>query len=248
MVGLSAIIALCSLSIEGKQNQQQDKHHEDRVFLSSELLAIADGKSFGIHADYIGFMLQIVRELNKMVDGERNNKGTPRGIFMFENTLYTLQELRSIETDLETEFQKINLEQKSPSKKQKLDSLTAKKNALKTALNDAIKHFATKILPFNDHARGVQKLISALIEESCTKRNRTDSFMFTWGVCPEGQELEFLTKNMASFKLFELFIGDLVNFLKDVIYSCPKARADFLAMIKQKMEHADGHQEPGSPS
>ncbi len=216
--------------------------HEDHVFLESELLKFADDKPFGIHAEYIGFMLQIIREINEILDGKKATKGAqPRGIFTLQSAACSIRQLRMIEAEIEAEIAQLTAS--NDAKKQpKIDALLAKKSAIKTCLEEAIKYFAAKILPFNDHARGVQKLIVALIEESCIKRNRKDSFILTWGECPEGKELEVLTKQLVTIKQFDTFLTDLVNFLKDIIYSCPKARASFMALVKQKMSSADNHQ------
>jgi hypothetical protein len=152
---------------------------------------------------------------------------------MINGDACSIHELQKMEAELEIAL----------SKKNKSDAFQAKKAAVKQCLDQAIKFFAAKVLPFNDHARGVQKLIIALTEESCSKRNRGDSFLLTWGECPEGKEVEMLTKQMTSVKQFDQFLTDLVNFLKDIIYSCPKARADFLVLVKQKMENNDEHHE-----
>ena len=203
------IIAMCMAP--SSLRAQPEKIDPNRVFLTSPLLAFADGlNGIGINGQYIGWMLQIIRDLTKMHVGE---KGV--GQFTFQGKLYSVKELRALSDD------------RTPEKRAQLNS----------ALNEAKQAFITKILPFTEHGRGVQSLIVSLIEESCLKRNRHNCFLTTWGVCPEGKEAELVTKSITSLQGMDDFLNDLINFLKDLVYSCPKGRAQFLEMVKQKVAH-----------
>ena len=64
-----------------------------------------------------------------------------------------------------------------------------------------------------------KKTNQALIHEWCQKANRNNSLLLHWG---KGNEFDALYK--ASATEFRQFCLDLVHFLHDLMYSCPKAR------------------------
>ena len=79
---------------------------------------------------------------------------------------------------------------------------------------------------------GFRVLVLDLIKESCKLRGCHHSFLLTWGSCPEGKELESIKTHLKTFHDFSQFNVDLINFLSDLIYSCPKGYAQFKEMIQ----------------
>jgi hypothetical protein len=107
----------------------------------------------------------------------------------------------------------------------------AGKPADKAALKDILKKLKQKfhvVMSLNlQEALGTKKMVLPLIKESCQKRNRPDSLLIKWGEVKEGREHESLEQNVTSLKIFYVFCTDLLNFLKDIVESCPKARKQY---------------------
>lgn len=209
---------------------------DTRVFFKSGLLAFADGKSYGVHAEHIGMTLQLIHELGKMIDGEKTATGHV-GIFTFQTLRHTTRSLAALEAELEAELAATHT-------KKERDVLLQKRAALGVKLDEIKKYFDMKVTPFMSYARGMKDIIHELIAESCEKRNRADSFMLTWGKCEEGKETETLQKEIATCRAFDMLVNDLVNFLKDFVHSCPKARGLFMELVKQKKNSADSSSAP----
>ncbi len=192
---------------------------EEPVLLENKLLAMADGKAYGVTKEHIAFTLQIREILKKMLFGEK--RGTEHvGIFTYQNKHVTIKDLRA----LEATYQESDI----PAE-------------LTHTLSHVIEYFVEKILPFSQHAQGMQELMFSLIADSCTQRNRPDSFLFTWTECPHGKEAKLLHQRMTSFAALDEFISDLMNFLTDFVHSCPIARGQFITMIKEKNGHHHGN-------
>src|SRR5581483_7152033 len=85
---------------------------EMRVYFSSDLLAFADGKSYGVNADHIGLTLQLIHELVKMQDGLKGANGNVAGIFMFQGVPHTTRSLRQLEAEYEKNPQKVTAKQR----------------------------------------------------------------------------------------------------------------------------------------
>lgn len=94
---------------------------------------------------------------------------------------------------------------------------------LKKAKHDFIesnKHFIKNIEP-------VKKLIISLMQEFCERRNKQNSIILNWAQAKSGSEQEIFNRNVQNFATFDLFLSDLVLFLKDLVNSCPKAREQY---------------------
>jgi len=79
-----------------------------------------------------------------------------------------------------------------------------------------------------------KKLIVALVEEFCEKRNRTDSIILVWAKARSGDEAAIFNNQINSFKDFEIFLTDLTLFFKDLVNSCPKAREQYKEWYKKQ--------------
>ena len=69
-------------------------------------------------------------------------------------------------------------------------------------------------------AQGTHAFMKDLAIQFCSKRNRPDSLLLNWN---KGDEVEMYRRSVTSFKIFYTFTMDLMNFLGDLIMSCPKA-------------------------
>jgi len=94
--------------------------------------------------------------------------------------------------------------------------------------------FNAKAYVYLESARGAKEQMLVLMEESCQKRDRMDSFILRWADAPEGCETVLSEKEIITFRHFDLFLSDLLNFLEDLTYSCPKAFGQFVAKYRAK--------------
>jgi hypothetical protein len=101
------------------------------------------------------------------------------------------------------------------------------KRQLQEKLDELKSKYEVMLSLILKEARGTKKAMEKLIEESCRKRNRPDSLLINWGQVAEGKEQESMQRDVTSHKIFYIFCGDLINFLKDLVFSCPKARKQY---------------------
>ena len=208
------------------------------VTLTSKLLGLADGKSYGVNADRIGATLQLKRMLIEFQMGKKMADGLMHGIFMFEDAPMTIKGFCALEDDYAIEYHALQDALKHGHKNiDACANLNQKKSVLTQHLEQIKTTFSEKTLPFAEHAQGMQDLMFALIADSCNQRHRIDSFLLTWAKCPQGMEADLIQREITSFKQLDIFITDLINFLSDFIHSCPQARKQFIAMIKEMNAH-----------
>jgi hypothetical protein len=93
------------------------------------------------------------------------------------------------------------------------------------------EEFHELTVPFMADMDGFRPLVLDLIKESCSHRGRFNSFLLTWGSCPEGKELDSIKSHLKTTDEFQVFVVDLVHFLADLIHSCPKGYAQFVEMV-----------------
>jgi hypothetical protein len=204
-------------------------HADDHklYLLDFGIIKAVDGKDYGITKNHIGFTWQLLIELQKMQDGAKNTAGVIEGLFFVDGQHYSIKALRQLEAEYEQNHQALPAH-------------------FVEALEQTKRHFNNKVLPFLNYAHGLKKIITSLIDESCTLRNRNDSLLRTWGQCEDGKESAMVNTEIKTFKIFDVFITDLIHFLKDFIHSCPKARALFVESVKQKLHHDEqkDHKDP----
>lgn len=80
-------------------------------------------------------------------------------------------------------------------------------------------------------AHGIQDPMIELIHEFCDKRNRKDSLLLNWK--KGSSEEELYNNSIVSFKTLHLLSTDLMNFLSDLIMSCPKALRSYHDSLKK---------------
>jgi len=183
---------------------------ETKITLESAVIKMADG-SF-INADKIEFISKFRRTLLSFILGDLLPNGQRKGKYFFDGAWHSIESLARVEEVL------------SGSKDQK-DS--AKQCALKEVLTYAKADFIIKSSEFIESGRGSKNIMIVLIQEDCQKRNHPDSLLLEWAKTKEGQESTMFEHQINNFDDYYHFLADLVNFLLDLVHSCPKAHAQF---------------------
>lgn len=190
------------------------------IDLCPDIIALIDGKSFGIHGELVGAVYKIARDVQAMQLGKRTQIGRV-GIYTFEGRQHCVQSLIVIEKEINEA-----LAASKDAKGKERAALEKRQAELKSLLKDMKQDFNKAVTPFMAQARGAKEPMFLLISESCTKRNRPKSLLLNWAHSTEDEMVTF-DKSVTSFTLFDSFCTDLVNFLGDLVHSCPRARAQF---------------------
>lgn len=183
---------------------------EKTIVLESSVIKMADGTF--INADKIEFIRKFRRRLLDFILGELLPNGQRKGKYCLNGKFHSIESLARIEQEIG-------------------DSTAEKDIKLKLALQELLTHakadFIVQSAEFIESGRGSKNITVILIQEDCFKRNRPDSQLLEWARTKEGQESTMFEKQITNFGLYYHFLTDLVNFLLDLIHSCPKAEAQF---------------------
>lgn len=184
------------------------------VLCSTQLLVFSnpyihslDGVSFMIDGVAIRNILGVIKEIMYIENGRMIGTKIV-GAYTLENEKLSIRQLAE-------------LEKQNPND-QRLAAI------LKKAKHDFIesnKHFIKNIEP-------VKKLIISLMQEFCERRNKQNSIILNWAQAKSGSEPEVFNRSVQNFETFDLFLNDLVLFLKDLVNSCPKAREQYKEWYK----------------
>lgn len=181
------------------------------ITLESEIIKMADG-SF-IDANRIEFIRKFRRKLITLLLGQELPNGKRLGQYKLDGKIHTICSLTHMEQNLATI--------------QDRKELLRVKQALGELLTQAKADFIVMSKEFMDSGRGSKNIVIKLIEEECQKRNRPNSILLEWAKTKEGQESTMFEQRVTSFVLYCSLCTDLVNFLFDLLHSCPKAEAQF---------------------
>jgi len=184
--------------------------HAEEIILTSPVIVIADG-SF-INADKIEFIRKFRRKLLEFILGELLPNNQRKGKYNLFGKLHSIESLARIECEVNKGVTKKELETQS---------------ALTELLTHAKADFIVQSNEFIESGRGAKNIMIVLIQEYCQKRNRLDSLLLEWAKTKEGQESTMFERQVKSFNDYYHFLTDLVNFLLDLIHSCPKAEGQF---------------------
>lgn len=156
----------------------------------------------GINGEAIALIKQFQSQITKLLKGEL----TP---YEFEKKKHTIAELRQRENQQQNDWRFPILLQKIRADFEKISE------------------------PFHDviQGAGVKAAMGFLIKESCSKRNRLDSLLYIWVTTDEKNEYELFDFHIKSITDVEIFLIDLHNFLGDLVFSCPRAHAQFKDQI-----------------
>lgn len=175
---------------------------DDTIILESPILHMFDGTA--VNADVIELIGLIRREINKILIGERLEDGSMSGRYIINGKPHSIKDLLFLEESV---------------------SLTVQE--LKPYLEVAKKDLRASVEPFIETIRSVKNQIVELIKESCKKRNLSTSILLRWSEAGDGEEVRIFNEEVISFVRYNEFCTDLLNFLGDLIRSCPKGMAQF---------------------
>ena len=184
----------------------QENNHHLLVFLNPYIHSL-DGVSFMIDGVAIRNILGVIKEIMYIRNG-RLICTKVIGAYAFDNEKLSIHQLANLEQQNANDPRFVII--------------------LKKAKHDFIesnKHFIKNIEP-------VKKLIISLMQEFCERRNKQDSIILNWAQARSGAEAEVFNRSIQSFTSFDLFLNDLVLFLKDLVNSCPKAREQYKEWYK----------------
>lgn len=180
------------------------------ILLESDVLKIVDGIRGLMDETNVHKIICMGQLITKLESGipviDKETKKQTILPYNFENKTYKLSELALLESELEQKNEEKRLAE------------------LKTLLENIKEVFLNLTGPFLRDARGTRQQMFELIKEWSNKRKRYDTLLLGWMVGSE--EISF-RKNITSFQIFVTFNEDLTTFLKDLLYSCPKARQKF---------------------
>lgn len=182
----------------------------EKIKLESSVIKIADGTF--INADKIEYIRKYRRKIIDFILGELLPNNQRKSKYNLLGKSYNIEELARIEQEVSNSF--------SPK-----DVMV--KAALEELLTRAKAEFIVLSNEFIQNGRGAKNIMVVLITEDCQKRNRPDSFLLDWANTTEGMEATTFDRRIGSFNELCCFLGDLANFLFDLVNSCPKAEAQF---------------------
>lgn len=180
----------------------------ERSEMLESTIAFLDGHHGRIDGEIFGLMASVRQKIQTLVFGVRDtiNKNKRVGQYLFKGTAYTVHELVTLEETYHNDPEFITL------------------------LEQVKIDFENLVSQFISSARGTKQYLIHLIEESCKRRNRMDSILLTWADAKEEDETALFKTQVTSFKELNLFCSDLMNFLEDLMVSCPKAMGQFKAL------------------
>lgn len=220
---------------------------DEGIILDSDMIHFIDGKSFGVNAKTIKLMLQVRREMKRLLLGEQTKSGNLEGHYLFNESLHSIRSLATIESKYEAHFyqQEESLTHDIGNHQRELANAGQQYNELKHQLRALLlkvkQEFEAKLAPFAKSARGAKGQMLVLIAESCGKRHRPDSLLLKWADTAEGDEMKFFQDQIVSFRTLDQFCSDLVNFLEDLMHSCPKAMAEFKKLMDEQHAKNNAH-------
>lgn len=183
---------------------------EEKVILQSSVIKLADGTM--INANQIEFIRKFRRKLLDFILGDMLPSNQRKGKYNLFGTLHGIESLARIEKEVKNGTSKKEIETRA---------------ALEELLTHAKADFIVQSGEFIENGRGAKNIMTVLIQEDCQRRNRTDSLLLDWAKTKEGHESTMFERQVRSFGDYYHFLTDLVNFLLDLIHSCPKAEAQF---------------------
>ena len=186
-------------------------NEDQRITFDSPIIKVADGKF--ITANDIEAMRFFRSKIIDLLLGIKQNDSNHRkGKYKFLGDYHGIQSLAAFEQNTNSSTQK---------------NIIKNKTALLELLTQAKADFIVLSADFMESGRGSKPILVVLIQEYCKKRNKPDSLLLEWAKTKEGQEATMFEYKITSFNAYYHFCTDLVNFLLDLVHSCPKAEQQF---------------------
>lgn len=183
---------------------------DSRIKLESSVIKIADGTF--INADKIEFTRKFCGRLLSFILGELMPNNQRKGKYNLFGKNCSIEDLARIEMEISNASD---------------EKAFKTRVALQEILTRAKADFIVQSTEFIETGRGAKNIMTVLIQEYCQKSNRQESFLLEWAKTKEGQESTMFERQIKSFNDYYHFLSDLVNFLRVLSYSCPKAETQF---------------------
>jgi hypothetical protein len=212
MKKLLLLILACTLSCSANEFPP--------LTLEADILEFIDDFPLGVNPDTVGMIMKLRRDLNKRRIGTKTANGID-AFYSFEGKKWTLQMLLELEIQL--------LQSNSAVDQRRLASLYELLQKIKEDYVELVK-------PFLADARGAKSQMITLITEWSVKANRQDTHLLHWANTKEGEETNAIYSKLATYRLFDQFVADLLYFLETLLRSCPKACAHFKQIMEQKQQ------------
>jgi hypothetical protein len=208
-------------------------HEQKPIQLGSSFLHFVDGQPYGITAYILGWLLQI-RLMSKHI-----LYGNPASekMFTYRKKKYTLKEMAIFEIKEEKLYKERCAQRQAYSDSEWKDiekEHTLYQKELHESLIEAKNKFSEFLLPFLHNIQPMKKQIVPLMLESCEMRGHPESLLPKCVGLADGTEVAAFKQATNSYKQLGMFCLDLIHFLTDLIYSCPKARAQFEELRKSQ--------------
>lgn len=187
------------------------------ITLCPKMIKIVDG--IFIDGKLVGSIFKIARDIQSIQLGKCTQQGRV-GAYTFEGRSVAIRDLAAVEKEVNDILKNNQLSA------QERGAAEKRQKELKALLKTIKQDFNKTVSPFLALARGAKSIMVLLITQSCEERNRQKSELLNWAHSSEDEMVAF-EKSITSFVLFDEFCTDLVNFLGDLVHSCPKARAQF---------------------
>jgi hypothetical protein len=196
------------------------------IALNPTIIAIMDGRSFGVDGKKIGAMYNMIRRMQEILYGKKDKNGNRIGLYTFQGQSKSIAKLMEIEESIHQELNSKTLDNK------RSQILVNQLKEIHEQLLKVLDDFKKIVDPFMADARSAKEPLIILIEEECSKRNKPQSMLKEWAHL-DSDELEGFDSKFVSCAIFKNFSEDLITFLIDLIYNCKKGREQFDKMMKE---------------
>ena len=171
--------------------------------LTSSVISLVDGKKIGVTGHTMLIMMDIRRKMITILSSR---------VHSFENKMWTLKELATFEQEYKKSKRRI-------------------KKLHETCLGSIIQEISARSCSYAKLARGAKSSLLVLINESCKQHNRSKSVLQNWGQVKDGTESEQLYRDLKNVQLCAEFCQDMINFLEDMMSSCPIGQAQLYDLM-----------------
>ncbi len=204
--------AFSALHMQGKE--------QPHIKLESKMLALVDG-SF-VNADTVEHIRIFQRDIINILWGDKGQGNAREARYLFDGKKFGAQQLATFEDELAS----------------MRDVLSPQEFAdLHTQLNRCLLEMKKDMLESSNKlktiAAGSKGTMGVLIEEDCEKRSNKNSVLFIWAKAKEEEEDVIFDRHVKTVRDFYTFSIDLLNFLGDLVYSCPRAVQQFEQRIQK---------------
>lgn len=203
MMSAGMLFELTTVTLQASTDQTP----AGKIVLDSKILAMFDGVPYALDGEAFDDMLHVRKAIHILLLGKKHAGGTADGLYMVDGTAYSVTELVHIEAE------------------------KGQTPTLKAVLSKAKEDLANIAEPFMNRARGTKHFLLPMLTDWAKKRNRDTTLLLKWHHEEDGKELEVFRQDITSFAHFKTFCDDLVLFMEDLMYNCPKG---FNQLLKKK--------------